>query len=50
MIDDIANDLGSSESFTSIKDIKRKCNSVVDLSKFTFNKKILNEVVTLSYN
>ena len=26
--------------------IKRKCNPMVDLSKFTFNKKILNKVVT----
>ena len=50
MIDNITNDLGSSESFASIKDIRRKCNSVVDLSKFTFNKKILSEVVTLGYN
>ena len=50
LIDNIYIDFGSSESFASIKDIRRKCNSVVDLSKFTFNKKILSEVVTLGYN
>ena len=29
---------------------KKKCNSIVDLSKFTSNKKILSEVITLIYN
>ena len=28
----------------------KKCNPIVDLSKFTFNKKILNRVVTLGYD
>ena len=31
-----------------MEDIKRKYNLIVDLSKFTFNKKILNMVVTCS--
>ena len=35
---------------TSIDDIRRKCNLMVDLLKFTLNKKILNEVMVLSYN
>ena len=26
-----------------MKDIRRKCNLIVDLSKFTFNKKILSK-------
>ena len=30
-----------------MNDIKRKCNLMVDLSKFISNKKILNEVVEL---
>ena len=30
--------------------IKRRCNSMVDLSKFTSNKKILSKIVTLDYN
>ena len=30
--------------------IKRKCNSMMDLLKFTPNKKILSEVATISYN
>ena len=33
-----------------MKDIRKICNPIVDLSKFTFNKKILNKVVTLGYN
>ena len=28
-----------------MEDIKRKCNLTVNLSKFTFNKKILSKVV-----
>ena len=34
----------------SRENIRRKCNPIVDLSKFTFNKKILNEIVSLVYN
>ena len=30
--------------------IKRKCNLMINLSKFTSNKKILSEVVVLGYN
>ena len=30
--------------------IRRRCNSMVDLSKFTSNKKILSKIVTLGYN
>ena len=30
--------------------IKRKCNLMMDLSKFTYNKKILSGVVVLGYN
>ena len=33
-----------------MEDIRRKFNPIVDLSKFTSIKKILNEVVTLVYN
>ena len=51
MIDDIAIDFLSSGNFANIEDIrKKKCNSTVDLSKFTSNKKILCEVVVLVYN
>ena len=45
-INDIAIDLWCSEDFANIEDIKRKCNLMVDLSKFIFNKKILSGVVT----
>ena len=39
MIDDIAIDLWSSWNFASMKNIRKKCNPIVDLSKFTSNKK-----------
>ena len=39
MTDDIAIDIWSSWNFASMRDIKRKFNSMVDLSKFTSNKK-----------
>ena len=50
MIDDIAIDHWFSENFARIENIKRKCNPMVDLSKFTFNKNILSEMVVLIYN
>ena len=50
MIDDIAIDLWSSENFARMDDIRRKYNPIMDLSKFTSNKKILNEVVALGNN
>ena len=33
-----------------MRDIRRRYNPMVDLSKFTSNKKILSKVVTLGYN
>ena len=45
LIDNIVIDLWSFEKFANIKDIRRKCNLIVDLSKFTSNKKILSEVI-----
>ena len=53
MIDNIAIDLWSSWNFASMEDIRKKCNSMIELSKFTFNKiyiYILSGVVTLVYN
>ena len=52
MIDDIAIDLWSSKTFISINDVRRKCNSMINLSKFTLKKKkkILNEFVVLDYH
>ena len=50
MVDNIAIDLWFYENFISMKDIRRKCNSMIDLSKFTSNKKILSGVVALIYN
>ena len=35
-------------NFTSIED--RKCNPMINLSKFTSNKKILSGVIVLVYN
>ena len=39
LIDDIAIIFFFFENFTSMENIKIKCNSIVNLSKFTFNKK-----------
>ena len=33
-----------------MRDIRRRYNPMMDLSKFTSNKKILSKVVTLGYN
>ena len=49
LIDDIAIDLWFLENFACIKDIRRKYNTIMDLSKFTSNKKILSEVIALGY-
>ena len=56
MIDDIPIDHWSSRNFAIIEDIKKKYiyiyiyNLMVDLSKFTSNKKILSGFLTLVYN
>ena len=54
MIDDIAIVLWSSWKFANMEDIRRKCNPIVDLSKFTSNNNIkkrrLSGVVALVYN
>ena len=49
MIGDIAIDIWFFGNFASIDDIKRKCNQMVDLFKFSSNKKILSRVVVLDY-
>ena len=51
LINDIVIDLWYSRSFANIEDIwGKKCNLMVDMSKFTFYKKILSEVLVLSYH
>ena len=50
LINNIVIDLWFSQNFASMKDIRRKWNSIVNLSKFTSNKKILSEVLVLDYN
>ena len=34
-----------SEIFLNMEDIKRECNPIVDLLKFTFDKNILSETI-----
>ena len=41
-VNNIAINLKFSRIFVSMKNIRRKCNPIVNLSKFTSNKKILN--------
>ena len=43
-------DFWSSENFVSMKDIRRKCNLIMDLSKFRSNLKKFSRVVVISYN
>ena len=50
LIDDIAIDLWSYWNFANMKDIRRKCNPMVNLSQFTLKKKILSGVVVLVYD
>ena len=39
LIDDLAINIWFSWSFVSMKYIRRKCNLIMNFSKFTFNKK-----------
>ena len=49
LIDDIVINLWFFENFASMEDIKKKKSDLmVNLSKFTSNKRILNEVVDIS--
>ena len=42
MINGITIDFWFSGNFTNMKDIKSKCYLIIDLSKFTYNKKIIS--------
>ena len=48
--DDIAIDIWSFWKFLSMDDLRKKYNSMVNLPKFTSNKKRLSGVVVLIYN
>ena len=50
LIDNVVINFWSFIIFASIEDIRRRCNLIVDLSKFISNKKILSEVIALGYN
>ena len=43
-------DLWSYENFASFEDVRRKYNIIVNLSKFTYNKKILSVAIIIGYN
>ena len=47
LIDDITIDLWLPRNFTSMKNIRRWCNLIVDLSKFTSNYKLLVGITLL---
>ena len=49
LIDEKAISFLSFGKFASIEGIRKKGNPIVDLSKFTFNKKILSGVVIMDY-
>ena len=42
--DELTIDLYSFRNFINMKDIRRKCNPIVDLSIFIYDKNILNSV------
>ena len=44
-VDGITIDFKFFRNFTSMEDIRRICNPMADLSKFTFNKKILSRFI-----
>ena len=48
LIDKRAIDIWFTKNFTSTKDIKRKCNLMINLSKFTFYKNILSGIVIIN--
>ena len=50
LIDDIVIDFWSYWNFARIKDVRIKCNLIVYLSKFIFNRKLLSGVVNLVYD
>ena len=50
LIDNVVINFRSFIISASIEDIRRRCNLIVDLSKFISNKKILSEVIALGYN
>ena len=45
LIDDIVIDFWFSKNFTSMKDVRKKRNPIMDSSKFTYNMEILSGVV-----
>ena len=47
LINEITINLYSFRNFLSIEDTRRMYNPKVDLSKFVFNKKILNKVIVI---
>ena len=49
-INDIIIDIWFFENFANIKDMRKKFNPIVGLSKLTSNKKILSRVVATNYN
>ena len=50
LIDNITIDFWFFGNFTSMKDIKRKWNVMVDLSIFISNLKNISGVITIDYN
>ena len=49
-IDDIAINIWFFEKFSSIENIGRKFNPMMNLSKFTSNIKIMRTIVAINYN
>ena len=50
LIDNIAINFCFSKNFANMEDKRKKCSQMMDMSKFTFNKKVLSGVVALHCN
>ena len=46
-IDEIVIDFKSSWNFASIEIIRKKCNTTIDMSKFSSNKKIFSDIILI---
>ena len=47
MVDDMIIDFWLSWNFTSMENVRKECNPMVDLLKFTSNEEISNNVILL---
>ena len=47
LTNDIVIDFKSSWNFASMESIRKKCNTTIDMSKFSSNKKIFSDIILI---